>query len=234
MLKKSILFLFLFSTSLFIQAQDEVRDLNSFSAVSVSEGIKVKLHQGDPRAEIDMIKGDIDDLIVEVKGGTAILKFKKKNKIANWNNNNNRKVEIDLYADQSIEEIDLSSGANLKSNYTLTGNSLDVDVSSGANVDLEVEYKNVDVDVSSGAYVHIEGDTGDLDVDISSGASFRGENLKSKDAFVDASSGASAKVWATERLSADATSGASISYKGNPSKTNIGSDKWSGGRVSKM
>ncbi len=234
MIKKSILSVF-FSFCLFcLSAQEEVRNLKSFSAINVSQGIQVDIYKGKPRAEINMIKGDIEDLIIDVSGSEVTLKFKKKPWSIGWKSSNNRKVEIDLYYDQEIEDISVSSGASVHGNDVMSGDDIDISVSSGASVDLEVDYMTADVGVSSGASLSLEGEAKELEVDVSSGASYRGAKLKAKKVDVDASSGASAGVWATDSLSGDASSGASIRYKGNPSKTNLNSGKWSGGSISKL
>ena len=228
---RSILFFCLsivFSVSL--SAQKEVRKLNSFSEVHVSGGIQVDLQKGSPQAEINMKKGDIDDLVLEVKGERLKIYFKDKKM---WGSNN-RSANIKLSFDDEIESIHVSAGSSVDCMETLNSGSLEVHASSGARADIMVESKNLDVQVSSGASVMAEGETKYLDLDASSGASFKGSDLKAKEVDAEASSGASAKVWVTDSLEADASSGGTVRYKGNPDKTNIDVGKWSGGSVTKM
>ena len=97
-----------------------------------------------------------------------------------------------------------------------------------------MEATKIDADASSGAQIIIEGSANTLNIDASSGASYNGVRLKAKDVDADVSSGASISVWATERIEADASSGGSIRYKGNPTEESIDPGKWSGGSISKI
>jgi len=212
-------------------AYSQTRDLDSFSKLRVSGGIKVTLiKSSDSKADIDMQRGDYDDLITEVKGDVLTIKFKSK--MLNWGNNNG-KADIDLYF-STLESIDASAGSTIRGEDRIVTNEMDIDVSSGSTVSVEVETKDLTVDVSSGATCSLSGSTDDQEVDVSSGATYRGREMASKYTNVDVSSGATATVWATERLVADASSGATVRYKGNPKKKELDSGKWSGGSIKQL
>ena len=209
----------------------QTRNLEAFEKLNVSGGIEVTLIKSNQhKAEVEMVRGDYDDLVTELKGDVLVIKFKSKN--LSWGTNNN-KAKIDLHY-STLRGFDISAGSTVKGNDAISANSMDIDVSSGATCSIEVETGELTVDVSSGATCSLRGSADEQEVDVSSGASYNGDKLASKNADVDASSGASAKVWVTDRLVADASSGASIRYKGNPKKTDIDSGKWSGGSVKKM
>ena len=222
------LFIFLLVVTGF--AQDDVRRLSSFTELSVSGGITVDLFEGQPKAEIEMIKGDIDKLVTEVKGDKLKIYF--DNGKWGWSNGNN-KAKIKLYF-RSLDEISVSAGSSLEGHSLIKADRFDADASSGARMEISVEASSVDSDVSSGASTRISGSTKRLNVDVSSGGSFVGSDLEANDVDADVSSGGSVKVWAKKSLTADASSGGSIKYKGNPDKTNIDSGKYSGGSVRKM
>jgi hypothetical protein len=210
----------------------QTRNLDNFDELRVSQGIMVTLHSSrDHRAEIEMIKGDIDDLITEVRNGTLHIKY-KKNGLFNWGNND-RKTKIDLYFN-TLKSIDVSSGSTVKGDEELSVDKMEIDVSSGATLKLKLQADKSDVDVSSGSTVMLSGGTSELNVEVSSGATFDGRDYQAKNVDVDVSSGASATVWATDRLIADASSGASVRYKGNPKSKNIDASKYSGGSVKEM
>ena len=219
--------IFLLSTTL--SAQDTTRQLSDFSELDVSGGISVDLHYGSPKAEINMIKGDIEKLKTVVKGNTLKIYFDN----GYWNKGGNNKAGIDLYFND-LKSVSVSAGSKVESDVLIKSETFDADASSGSRLELNIEALSVDSDVSSGASIRMEGMTKKLNVDVSSGASFKGSALKSKKVDADVSSGGNIKVWATESLSADASSGGTVSYKGNPSKTDIDSGKWSGGSVRKM
>ncbi len=229
-MKNTLLSLFFVACfSLVLSAQDEVRQLSDFSSVSVSGGITVDLIHGSPKAEIDIVKGELDKLRTEVKGDHLKIYFENK-----WGyNSGKRKANIDLYF-ENLDEISVSAGARVECNETIKSSDFEVDASSGASLEVKVEAGDVESDVSSGASVYLHGKAKSLNVDVSSGASFKGSGLETAKVNADVSSGGNIKVWATKSLEADASSGGSISYKGNPEKTSIDAGKWSGGSIRKM
>lgn len=214
----------------FLLAQDLVLDLNDFNAINASEGIEVTLVNGDSKAEVEMIKGDIEDVEIEVKGNTVVLGF--KDKTSSWFQN--RKAKVTLYYELEIEEISVSSGASVRGEETLSSNDFEAGASSGGTMNITIESRNVVVDVSSGASIYLSGTSNDLDVDVSSGASFKGKELQAQDVKADASSGATASVWAENRIKASASSGGSIKYKGSPNEKDLDTAKYSGGSIRKM
>lgn len=220
-------------SSTFLLAQVENLDLKTFNKIDVATGVEVSIYEGSPRAEISMIKGDREDLIVEVSGSELIIKFKSKS----WgliSGNNNRKAKVKVYTGTYIKSIEASSGASVYSDLTFEADKFSVDASSGASLAIGVEADKVDAEASSGASLSIDGTTRELDVDASSGASLNAKKLEAKSVEAEASSGASISVWATKEIEADASSGASIRYRGNPSDTNLSPSKYSGGSISKI
>lgn len=233
-MKNILLRISLFLTIVFIGLTgfSQTRNLDNFDEVRVSEGISVTLHpSNDNRAEINMIKGELDDLVTEVKNGILHIKYKSKN-MFNWGNNN-RETKIDLYF-KTLKSISASSGSSVLGDKEIKVDAMDLDVSSGASLILVLQSGETTVDVSSGSSLIISGESRDLNVDVSSGAKFDGKEFKANNVDVDVSSGSSAMVWATDRLVADASSGASVKYKGSPKNKNIDVGKYSGGSVSEF
>jgi hypothetical protein len=86
--------------------------------------------------------------------------------------------------------------------------------------------------LNSGAIVELAGKVGTLNVDASSGAGFRGYNLKATKCIAESSSGAGIQITVDKEISADASSGGYIRYKGEGLIRNI--DVSSGGSVKKQ
>jgi hypothetical protein len=229
-MKSFILSMILFLSCLTLFSQDEVRTLSDYHALEVAGGISIDLHQGNPRAEITILKGDLENLKTVIKSGELRVYFDNKK----WGRSNgNNKAKIDLYFN-SLDEISVAAGATLQCDELLHADDFDADASSGSRMELNIEARSITSDVSSGASLTINGETKELDIDVSSGGAFNGTGLKSKKVNADASSGGSAKVWATESIDADASSGGAVRYKGEPTKENLSPSKWSGGNVSKI
>jgi len=211
---------------------NETRNVDAFMYVDVAGSITVNLIPSDEhKVDIEMLRGDSEDLITEVRSNTLKLKFKSKG--FNWNGSNKNKARIDVYY-RSLEGISASAGSSVKSDNEVVADNMEIDVSSGASVKVGFEVRALEVDVSSGGSVKLEGETERQHVEVSSGASYTGTELKSQECSVEASSGASAKVWVERDFEADASSGATIKYKGDPKNRDIDAGKYSGGSVREM
>jgi Putative auto-transporter adhesin, head GIN domain len=176
----------------------------NFDKIDLSAGVEAVVRQGPFDVKAEAKKGDsFDNLIVEVNGDT--LRIGRKQSMFNWSDEQYR-VTVSAPTYLALEA---SSGSRME----------------GTDLTL----KNLRVEVSSGASMELGGACDELDVDISSGASFDGENLRCATAMVDASSGASADAFASRLADGQASSGASVTFHGQPQQ--VREDTSSGGSV---
>jgi len=199
-MKKILLFASIIFLGLSAHAQKTVAESNaqkravkSFHSIDVSSGIKVLLTQGD-KEELAVAAGDpayLEYIETTVKDG--VLKITRNQDWKFWNQWKNWKVTVYLsYKDLKL--IKANSGAHI----------------SGSNL----SFNNLEVNMSSGAYAELEGNTTDLNVEASSGAMFKGYNLTTTKCLAESSSGGGVQVNVSKELSARASSGGSIRYKG--------------------
>ncbi|SFB88013.1 DUF4252 domain-containing protein [Kaistella jeonii] len=228
-------------------ANMQVRNVGKFTGVSVSSGIKVNFTQGNNQSVIVDTDSNLQKYVsTEVQNGILTISVKNKDN----KNLNFKKLLVTIEAPRlssvkvssgsllttlnTINENDfetkISSGANLNADLNIA-NSVKVDISSGSSARIEVNSKTIEVDGSSGSMATIEGNAEKISIDLSSAAACNAQNLVAKTAMVRASSGATVKVHAIETLNANATSGASIRYKGNPQNFQGEKSSVSGGSV---
>lgn len=236
--KKRIIFFFLMVlTAAFTAVQagnnqkTETRTVNSFNAIDVSAGVDLYLKMGTTE-EVKVVADDdvIDEIVTEVKNGTLHI-YMKKQKLFNFFNfgsTSARKVYVTV---ATLKRIHASSGSDVRSENTLQGDILEISSSSGADVALDVVYKNVSLDASSGADIKISGKAKTVRASASSGSDINARNLEAVVVHASASSGADIAVHATDEIYANASSGGDVSYYGNPSVKDI--EESSGGDVSK-
>ena len=205
----------------------EIRNVSNFKGVDVSAGIDLYITMGETES-VKIVADDdiIDRIITEVKDGVLRI-YVKQNNWFNWNGNETRKAYVTI---KELNRIEASSGSDVKSENTLKGDILKISVSSGANVNVDVYYKNLDVSTSSGSDAKITGKVKYLDASSSSGSNINARELESVVCKASASSGSDVTVNVSEELQASASSGADVNYYGNPSVKDI--DESSGGDVS--
>ena len=206
--------------------ETEIREVKKFNAIKVSEGIDLYITMGDTE-EVKIVANEdvIDDLVTEVKDGTLRIYMKDSNWF-NWNRSRTRKAYVTI---NELVALTASSGADIKSENTLKGESLKVKASSGSDVEIDVFYKNFSLDTSSGSDAEISGKTKNLEAEASSGSDIKAQNLESTICKLRASSGSDITVKVSGELYAKASSGADIRYYGNPDIRDI--NESSGGDV---
>ncbi len=232
-MKKAILssVLILITMAAHALGDQTTRSLKSFEGVRVSQGIEATLMKGsENKINIEAEGIELDKIITEVKNGTLKVRIDEKWWKMGWGKK--RKVQVEIFYNGELDDLDASSGAAIYSNDVIESEELSIDASSGSRIDIEVESHSIDGDVSSGAYIKVDGRSDHAKVNVSSGSSFKGSEFEVKNAVLSASSGANIKINVSDKIKANASSGGSIKYSGNPTNSNI--NKSSGGSVKKM
>jgi hypothetical protein len=196
-------------------ANAEKRNLNaSFSAIQVSDGIELLLTQGNEESVAVSASDEkyMERFKTEVVDGT--LKIYYDNKTMIWNSNEKRKLRA-YVSFKNLQRLKASSGAGVKMKSVLAVENLEMNFSSGAQFNGEVNITKLEASQNSGSEITITGKANDLKTDLSSGAIFKGYDLTVNYCEAKASSGAEVRITVTKELAAKANSGGSIKYKGD-------------------
>jgi len=220
-----ILLLVLTAYTAFAQPQSETRQIGKFNGIRVGEAIDIYLKKGDKesaRVEVDNVK--LEDVITEVTGSYLRVHMRQ------GNHSGRRTVKVYVtYVD--LGKIMASSASNVFGEGIIKTSTLDITAASAASVEIQVEAETVTVDVASAGDVTLEGKAKNFTVEASSAGSVDAYNFEVEKVDARASSAGSAKINVTKSLDAEASSGGSIRYRGNPTSTNT--DSSSGGSVKK-
>ncbi len=217
-------------TKVINDANAVARTLNgSFNAINVSSGIDLQITQGNNES-IAVSASDpkhIDRIKTEIVNGT--LKIYYDNKGITWKSDN-RKLRA-YVSFKTLQKLNAAAGSQVKVNGTINVGEFALSVSSGSGFKGAVNATEIKAEVSSGAGIKISGKADKLSVDVNSGADFKGYEFVTDYCNASASSGSNIQVTINKELSADASSGADIRYKGTALIRDIKTS--SGGSVKK-
>lgn len=205
--------------------QEENRTVNGdFTAITVSEGLDVYVTQGGEFKILVEADGNVIDLIAtDYKNGT--LRIHTIENIGRATKN----IYVTL---PRITVLEASSGADLITESTISTETIDLNASSGAELEItDLRAEKVNADSSSGADIKIKGQAKTLYSNASSGSEIKADHLIVGECRANASSGARIIVNATESLIAEASSGGDIQYTGTAKVEN---KKSSSGSVSQF
>lgn len=198
------------------------RSLDSFSKLSVGEAITVYLIQGATEsATIKSSNIDLEDVLTDVSGDRLKIHLE---------GSNHRNVDVTVHVNyKNLEEVSVSSAADLFTEGPIKGSYLSLSVSSAGDAEVEVDVDKLNVDISSAGDLTVKGNTDFQKVEVSSAGEYRADELTSRKADVRTSSAGSARLNVREEIEANASSGGSIKYTGDPQK--VFSNASSGGSV---
>lgn len=190
----------------------EKRDVKPFHAVEVSSGISVKLAKGS-REELAVTASDremIEKVKTEVSNG--VLKITRENN--NWKFWEKWKSwKITVYVSYAqLDAVRATSGSSITCS--------------------DISLSRLTARLGSGGSIGLSGKVDELDVDGSSGAQFNGYGLTATNCKADVSSGAGVHITVTKEISAEASSGGFVRFKGDGLIRNINVS--SGGSVKRQ
>ena len=215
-------------------AQDEnteKRNLSeSFTSISVSDGIELYLTKGDEET-LSVSATDekyLERFKTEVENGTLKLHYDSKG--INWMGSEKRKLKAYLTF-KTLQKLQINSGASATAKNTLAVKELTCSITSGAHFSGQVDIGQLTVSQNSGSAMDVTGKAVQLNVEVSSGAIFRGYDLVVEVCEAKATSGGGVRINVNKELSAKANSGGGIHYKGTPVIKDLSVS--SGGQVKK-
>ncbi len=209
-----------------VAQQSEVREVGAFQGIRAAEGIDVFLKKGDResvRVEVDG-NTELSHVVTEVAG--TYLKIHLRD--GRFRRNVNAKVFVTY---REINRISASSASNVYSEDAIKTRNLTVECASAASVELSVDVDDIKADASSAGDLELKGKANRAEFAVSSAGEIDAYDLQAGIISVTGSSAGTAKIHVLNELYAEATSGASIRFRGNPAKSRT--DSRSGGSVKK-
>lgn len=197
---------------------------DSFTGIDVSTGIQVVLEQSDN--QFVSVEADSNlQKIIDIRVENGVLMIDPSESV------NPSKTIVVKVKTPKIENLNASSGSEIKGIGTFKGENISVDASSAAEVSVTLKYDNIIFEASSGSSINAKGIALKLDSSASSGSEIEAYDLMVNDVISDVSSGGNIKIHPIVKLNATASSGGNIAYKVEPKS--ITKEESSGGNVGK-
>jgi len=165
----------------------------------------------------------LDNVITEVSGSYLKVHMRDESR-----GNVNVKVYVTYV---KIDKLSASSAGSIYSEGTIDANAMEISSSSAANVEISINAGSVEISASSAGEAEVKGKAKSLLIEASSAGEVDAYDLEAEKVTAEVSSAGSVKVNVSVELNAQASSGGSIRYRGNPDRSNTNSS--SGGSVKK-
>jgi hypothetical protein len=207
-MKHILLSSILLISTLAIKAQtSQEREVKPFKKLEVSGASTVIFTQSDTlKLKVVADEKEINNIYTTFEGETLVVKAK-------GSFNHNYKVYV---SGNTLQQITSSGASKFSTSNTLVADSLSMDVSGASDVIAIVKTKTLDVTLSGASGVNLEGTTETLHSRVSGASALKSYKLNSNVTNVTASGASSAKVFANEKINANATGSSTIKFKGEP------------------
>lgn len=192
----------------------EKRNVSGYQAIEVSGGIDLYLSQGNEAVAVSASSTEHRDRIMtKVENGVLKIwyEWKSNNIRIDWGN---RKLKA-YVSFKDLDRLEASGGSDVEVDGAIKVSKLDLDISGGSDFSGRVELNELKVQASGGSDVSMSGKTGRLVIDASGGSDFSGYELSADICNVEASGGSDVHVTVNKELSANASGGSDVFYKGS-------------------
>ena len=214
-----------------VQAEEETRDVSSFSEISLRIPAKLYLKQGEPQSiRIEAKESVLEDIITEVKGNELHIRF--PNKTIFQRSFNAGKIEVYITV-PDVSALGVSGSGDIIVE-DLEARILDLAVSGSGNIEIDnLDSKKVKGSISGSGNIRIDdgGVAEELTVSISGSGNFDGSGFEADDVTVNTSGSGNAKVKSDGSIKARVAGSGNIYYMGGAS---IDASVAGSGRVRKM
>jgi len=185
--------------------------------------------------EVELIKGDIDKIVITGKNAAAVLvnnkngTLKIKMKLEEAFDGNKTKVKL-YYT--NLDVIDANEGAYIHSEDIIKQFEVDLNAQEGGKISVKLDTKYVNIRAVTGADIIASGLAIHQDISIYTGGDYDGETLITEFTDVSIRLAGTANVNATKKVTAKVRAGGDIFIYGNPDR--IDESRVLGGRVKRM
>lgn len=201
------------------------RSINSdFSEIQISQDLDLYITQANAVSLAVEADENLHELIM-TKVENDVLKIYTEKNIKRATS---KKIMLTI---ESISGIKATSGSDVHSTNTIEVANLELNSTSGADINLDVKTESLSCNATSGSDIDLSGSTTTLTASATSGSDIDASELQAEITTATATSGADISVNTSKSLTAKATSGGDIKYSGNPEK--IEKSDSSAGSVSK-
>lgn len=194
--------------------QSEERNITSFDEIKVSRGIRVFLAQGNFKNLV--VKAD-DNLLPYLKtvkeGNTLKIRLSEDIEVKKY-------TEMSVYVTApQMKELQATTAASIEGVTPWKADKIELEATTAASIRLDLTAISIEADLTTAATLTLKGSTDRLKAALTTSATLNAEELTARFAELEATTGSNIEVQVTEQIGYHITTGASLTFKGDPSIT---------------
>jgi len=193
-------------------ANAQVRDIGTFTGVTVSSAIDLYISMGTEAvvAVSASEKSYLEMITTEVKNGMLYIGFNGKG--LSWSPKN-LKAYVSV---RTITKLKASGACNVYVDGSLNAPDLELELSGASDFKGEVNAQNLRLDASGSSDYTISGKVVNAKIRVSGSSDVKGFELVTENCNVEASGSSDVHIAVTKQLKVDASGSSDVIYKGEP------------------
>jgi len=199
------------------QDYEKTIDVKDFHSLDITIACELYVRQGDEESmRIEADKNILDRLEIEVRDSTLYLETRHDRDFDDWD------VEVYLTV-KSLKSIDIGGAVKLRTNGTLKGDKLELDISGAADLEMRIEVDKLLADFGGAVNAELEGRARYVVMDMSGASKVEADELMTDAFYLEFSGFGKAEVYAEKVLKVDMSGMGVVRYGGNPKKVKTSS-----------
>lgn len=213
---KGLFTLLLTALTVSLFAQETVK-IEPYTSLVISRGVDVRLVQSNSNeAKVEVNGIDFDDLIIESKNNELSIKVATKSLWQEMQDNHWwARIELPY---QVISNLEVLTGAKLSAKEVLKGEDIDMQVSMGGEIELDLDLELLIIDASMGGLAEFTGKAKIVEINASMGSETDLRDLEAEEVNAKSTMGSEVRVQATKSFDGKAVMGGYIRVTGNPDR----------------
>lgn len=213
---KGLFTLLLTALTVSLFAQETVK-IEPYTSLVISRGVDVRLVQSNSNeAKVEVNGIGFDDLIIENKNNELSIKVATKSLWQEMQDNHWwARIELPY---QVISNLEVLTGAKLSAKEVLKGEDIDMQVSMGGEIELDLDLELLIIDASMGGLAEFTGKAKIVEINASMGSETDLRDLEAEEVNAKSTMGSEVRVQATKSFDGKAVMGGYIRVTGNPDR----------------
>src|SRR6476469_6216688 len=187
------------------------RNITSFHAIAVSDGIDLYLSPGNEAIAVSAVKEEVRNKIT-TKVEDGVLKiYYDHGGITFERGNKKMKAYVSF---KTLGNLRASGGSDVYADEVINTEGLKVHLSGGSDFHGKINSDKLEVNAHGGSDIYVSGKAASLTINTSGGSDFHGYDLMTDNCDINASGGSDVNITCNKELNVNASGGSDVHYKG--------------------